>query len=344
MNALLETPEILDTPETETPAVLADLKTEWLGHFDKATSSAEGLLQIAVPPREPIVGGWFKQGDLGFIYGARGLGKTWLAMLLARKCAEGGSVADWNIHKPRRVLYVDGEMPLDGIRERDVALSSAAADGMFYLQHEALFQLTGKVLNLTNPTAQAAILEKCQRDGIEILFLDNLSCLFSGIKENDADAWERVLPWLLDLRRSRIAVVFIAHAGRNGFMRGTSRREDAAFWMIYLAEAQEAGEVQTGAKFVARFVKNRNATEADCPPLEWHFHLPKGETRARVSWKKLSTLEVFRQWVESGLTKASDIAEEMQISTGQISKLAKKGITAGWLKKEGREYALTGQA
>ena len=65
---------------------------------------------------------------------------------------------------------------------------------MFYLQHEALFHLTGKVLNLTNPTAQAVILEKCQRNGIEILFLDNLSCLFSGIKENDADAWERVLP------------------------------------------------------------------------------------------------------------------------------------------------------
>jgi hypothetical protein len=34
----------------------------------------------------------------------------------------------------------------------------------------------------------------------------------------------------------------------------------------------------------------------------------------------------------------------MQISTGQISKLAKKGIKAGWLKKDGREYALTGQA
>lgn len=86
---------------------------------------------------------------------------------------------------------------------------------MFYLQHEALFHLTGKVLNLTNPSVQAALLEKCQRDKMEVLILDNLSCLFTGIKENDADAWEQVLPWLLDLRRSRIAVIFIAHAGRN---------------------------------------------------------------------------------------------------------------------------------
>ena len=152
MNQLLETPEILDTPDVETPGA-ADLKAELRAHFDAATCSAEKLAHVAVPPREPIVGGWFKQGDLGFIYGARGLGKTWLAMLLARKCVEGGSVADWNVHKPRGVLYVDGEMPLDGIRERDAALSTVAANGMFYLQHEALFHLTGQVLNLTNPTA-----------------------------------------------------------------------------------------------------------------------------------------------------------------------------------------------
>ena len=342
MNALLETPGIGDVPKTELPAT--DLKAEWIGHFAKAICPADGLAKIDVPAREAILGAWFKQGDLGFIYGARGLGKTWLAMLLARRCAEGGNVADWTVHKPRRVLYVDGEMPLDGIRERDAALSTVPADGIFYLQHEALFHLTGKVLNLTNPAVQGALLEKCKQDQIEILFLDNLSCLFSGIKENDADAWEMVLPWLLELRRNKIAVIFIAHAGRNGFMRGTSRREDAAFWIINLTEAQNAGEVQNGARFVARFVKNRNATEADCPPLEWHFVKSENEVRAEVSWKKLSTPQLFRQCIEDGLTSATDIADEMGISKGQVSKLATKAIKEGWLKKDGRDYALTGQA
>ncbi|MGH7990789.1 MAG: AAA family ATPase [Limisphaerales bacterium] len=332
----------MDTPETEPP--VTDIKAEWIEHFAKAICTAAGLANITVPSREPIVGTWFKQGDLGFIYGARGLGKTWLAMLLARRCAENGSVADWKVHKPRRVLYVDGEMPFDGIRERDVALTTAPADGIFYLQHEALFHLTGQVLNLTSPAVQTALLEKCKQDEIEILFLDNLSCLFTGIKENDADAWELVLPWLLEMRRNRIAVVFIAHAGRNGFMRGTSRREDAAFWIIQLTEAQDAGEVQTGARFVARFVKNRNSTEAECPPLEWHFNLPKGETRAQVYCKKMSTNQLFRQCIEDGLTSATDIADEMGISKGRVSKLATKAIKEGWLKKDGRDYALTGQA
>ena len=103
-------------------------------------------LQLTVPPREPILGGWFKEGDLGFIFGARGLGKTWLSCGSCRvKCAEGGSVADWRVHSPRRVLYVDGEMSFDSIRERDTALTCALAEGMFYLQHEALFHLPAKV-------------------------------------------------------------------------------------------------------------------------------------------------------------------------------------------------------
>jgi hypothetical protein len=342
MNTLLETAEIRDVPEDG--ATAPDFKAQWLDFFTKATCPANGLKDIPVPSRETIMGDWFKQGDLGFIFGPRGLGKTWLAMLLARRCAEGGTVANWTTPKPRRVLYVDGEMALDSIRQRDAALTNGPTDGMFYLQHEALFHLTGQVLNLTKPIVQAALLDQCQRDKIEVLILDNLSCLFTGIKENDADAWEQVLPWLLDLRRNRIAVVFIAHAGRNGFMRGTSRREDAAFWIIQLGEAKDEGEIQNGAKFVARFVKNRNATEADCSPLEWHFQLAKGETRARVGWKKMSTAQIFRQWIEDGVTSAKDIAEEMGISKGQVSKLAKKAITDGWLKKHGRDYALNGQA
>lgn len=321
-----------------------DPQAGMLADFDSATCQANKLAGIKIPTRESIVGDWMKGGDLGFIFGARGLGKTWLAMLLARRIAEGVRIGDWTVHKPRKVLYVDGEMPFDGIRERDSVLTTVPEANISYLQHEVLFHATGRVLNLTTPIAQAVLLEKCKGEKIEVLILDNLSCLFSGIAENDADAWEQVLPWLLDLRRNRIAVVFIAHAGRNGAMRGTSRREDAAFWIIQLAAAQDAGEVQTGAKFVARFVKNRNATETECPPLEWHFVRRENEAHAHVSWKKLSTSQIFRQCLEDGLTTATDIAEEMTLSKGQVSKMATAAIRAGWLAKEGREYKLTGQA
>ncbi len=323
--------------KTETSA---GIKDEWLYSFKKATSSPTALAEIDMPKCEPIIGNWLRQGDLGFICGPRGLGKTWLAMLLARRCAEGGTLGDWTVPKPRRVLYVDGEMSMDAIRERDNALSETPAEGIFYLQHEALFHLTGKVLNLTEPEAQQALLEQCIREKIEMLLLDNLSCLFPGLRENDADAWDQVLPWLLDLRRHRITVIFIAHCGRNGLMRGTSRREDAAFWIISLSELREVAEDQHGAKFAARFVKNRNATGVDCPPLEWRFLRSPTEQKATVTWNKISGPEFFRKCVEEGMTSATEIADEMGITRGQVSRYAAKGIKEGWLKKKNRLYTL----
>lgn len=321
----------------------AESKALWLQHFSKAISTPAELAGITVPPCLPIIGKWFRQGDLGFICGPRGLGKTWLAMVMARKCAEGsgfGGLTEWQVHGARRVLYVDGEMSMDGIRERDNALAAVPTKGITYLQHEALFHLTGKVLNLTDPNAQAALLEMCREGKQDLLILDNLSCLFPGLRENDADAWDRVLPWLLDLRRNRVAVIFIAHSGRNGQMRGTSRREDAAFWIIDLAEVNDTSEGRNGAKFVTRFVKNRHATGADCPALEWTFATQPNDPKAHVSWKRVVAPERFRQCIEEGLVTASQIAEEMSMSRGQVSKYAAKAIKDGWLTKKGREYAL----
>lgn len=346
MNTLQTKAALDEILKTEAQAkAAADAKALWLQHFNKAASSPAGLSAITVLPCQPIIGNWFKQGDLGFIHGPRGLGKTWLAMVLARKCAEGssfGGLAEWQIHGARRVMYVDGEMSMDGIRERDHALAAGPSQNIIYLQHEALFHLTDRVLNLTEPDAQAALLEKCRQDKIDILLLDNLSCLFSGMRENDADAWDRVLPWLLDLRRNRIAVIFVAHSGRNGLMRGTSRREDAAFWIVRLDEVKDLNEADDGAKFVARFVKNRNATDEECPSLEWHFKKPGGDGRIGVSWKRVSLAQQFRQCIEDGLTSTTDIAVELEVSKAATSRLASKAIKDGWLKKDGREYSLVG--
>ena len=61
-------------------------------------------------------------------------------------------MANWEVHKPRRALYVDGEMWSDSIRERDSRLSTAPADGIFYFAaYDVLFTFTGQVLNLTSP-------------------------------------------------------------------------------------------------------------------------------------------------------------------------------------------------
>lgn len=91
--------------------------------------------------------------------------------------------------------------------------------------------------------------------GVQVVVIDNLSCLFRGVAENEANAWEAVLPWVLDLRRAGISVV-VAHAGRNGQMRGTNRREDSAHWVQSLEPAHDDSGDFNGTRFVSRFTKN----------------------------------------------------------------------------------------
>ncbi len=51
-------------------------------------------------------------------------------------------------------------------------------------------------------------------------------------------------------------------------------------------------------------------------------------------------LDILRQWVADGLTGAEDIAREMGVTKGTVSKMARRAMEAGWLCKNSREYAL----
>ena len=184
---------------------------------------------------------------------------------------------------------------------------------------------------------QNAILETCLDFGIKVLFLDNISTLVSGSDENKGLDWEMLQPWLLDLRRRKIAVVFIHHAGRNPReMRGHSKREDSAFWVIRLERTEEI-EARVGAKFISRFTKCRNTADEPCA-YEWGY-IPSGD-RTDVSIRQMAPIDVFKRVVQDGLCRPTDIAAEMGISKGYASKLAKKGEEAGWLIIDGGTYRL----
>ncbi|GAT34060.1 putative DNA primase/helicase [Terrimicrobium sacchariphilum] len=307
------------------------------GSMARTLRTVPALGSLDIPERQPVLGDWFMEGDLGFIYAPRGLGKTWFALGMATAITNGTAFGPWQAAARRSILYVDGEMPCQALRARVSGMG--AGEGFVVLNHEAYFHLEGGVLNFASPTAQHELTELLLAQGITIVFLDNLSCLFSGMKENDADDWESVLGWLLTLRRHRIAVVVVHHSGRNKeTMRGTSRREDAAFWVIRLDETLRGEVSRKGTTFRSMFTKDRNS-RTEQPNIEWTFHSSE-DGSITIQTKPASSLDTFRQWVADGLTSAEDIAHEMGLTKGAISRLAKIGIEAGWLVKRGREYAL----
>jgi putative DNA primase/helicase len=300
------------------------------------------LRQLALKPRKKLLGEWLCEGDLGFIFAFRGVGKTWFALAIARALSHGGQLGDWKAPECVKVLYVDGEMPPDLMRDRCGGLQSNDSGELIFLNHEILFERTGKVLNITEREVQQAITEYCVKTGSNVLILDNLSTLASGMRENEADSWELVNNWLLELRRRKIAVVIVHHAGRSGEMRGTSKREDNVFWIIALDDTKKNADDKRGARFISRFTKPSRNTQEEVPAYEWHFVTDEATGIVNIGHKQAQTMEVFLQLIKDGVTECAQIAHEMKVSPSTVSRLAKKAIDAGHIKKESREYVLVG--
>lgn len=139
--------------------------------------------------------------------------------------------------------------------------------------------------------------------------------LFSGTAENDIDARETVLPWLLHFRKLHIALVIVHHAGRNGQMRGASRCEDSAAWVLRRDDALDVATVKHGAKFVTTFTKPSRPTPSEM-------------------------LSFAREFSPDPTTGRCKTAEAISAKKGTVSKLAKRAEAAGRIAITHLKYRL----
>jgi putative DNA primase/helicase len=318
----------------------SEREKSWSYALNESVVTSSELHSLTLTPRKKLLGDWLCEGDLGFIFAFRGVGKTWFALGMAQALSGGGKLGDWQAHESVKVLYVDGEMPPDLIRDRCAGLEDSNTGKLEFLNHEILFERSGKVLNITKPEVQQAITQRCVNTGAKVLILDNLSTLASGMRENEADSRELVNNWLLDLRRRKIAVIIIHHAGRSGEMRGTSKREDNVFWIIALDDAKENSDDKRGARFISRFTKPSRNTQEEIPAYEWHFVTDSATCEVSISHQLAQTMDVFLGLIEDGLSECSEIAEEMKTSKASVSRIAKQAMKSKKIIKVGREYFL----
>jgi hypothetical protein len=109
----------------------------------------------------------------------------------------------------------------------------------------------------------------------------------------------KVLNWLLDLRRRRIAVLIVHHASRTGTMRGTSKREDSAFWVIRVDEVKGRPPNEEGARFQTTFTKQRNSASPEWT-REWTFQT-QSDGQISIGCTELSFDSKALQLIQYGL-------------------------------------------
>jgi putative DNA primase/helicase len=290
--------------------------------------TAQDLLTMELPPRETVLAPWLPSKGLAMIYGPRGIGKTHVSLGAAYAIATGGTFLQWQAGRPRRVLIVDGEMPAHVLQQRIAAIAANSGKeppAPEYLRILAI-DLQERGLDLTDESNRETL--AIALADAEAIFLDNISTLARGGRENEAESWLPVQEWALEQRRASRSVVFIHHAGKGGQQRGTSRREDVLDTVIALRKPADYLPDQ-GARFEVHYEKSRGFFGDDAKPFEaalgasgWTMRDIQDVDMARVVALSSDGMSV------------RDIAEETGFSKSQVNRLQararKNGLMGAW--------------
>jgi hypothetical protein len=109
-------------------------------------------------------------------------------------------------------------------------------------------------------------------------------------------------------------------------MRGTTKREDAAFWIIRVEEVKNRPEEETGARFQTIFEKQRNSQIREWT-MEWTFQT-QADGQISIGCTEIAFSRKVLQLIQDGLRSATDIAEELKC--GPFAHLAKGRRSRSW--------------
>lgn len=168
------------------------------------------------PPVE-LVAGLVTKGTVIMIYGYGGVGKSMFAIELAWSMEKGEKFLGQYQAKTARVGYIDEESPerLLGSRLRDIALGH----GSTLKPGEALpsFSVGGRAA-LDSPEGIQRISAWIMENDFEVLIIDTLRRVMTGLRENESDDMAKIHSALSVLLEAHpdLTVVLLHHARKGG--------------------------------------------------------------------------------------------------------------------------------
>lgn len=293
------------------------------------------FLSRDIPAREMLLGPWLPMSGIAMVYAPRGIGKTWFAIYTALAVASGGEFLGWKAPTPKRVLYIDGEMPALSLQER---LAVGVAAGYEAKHPGSLNIVTPDMQPDFRPmpdlsTLEGQLLIDPHAENADLIVVDNIATLCRSGKENEGESWLSAQGWALRMRAMGKSVLFVHHAGKSGQQRGTSRREDVMDTVIALRYSK-SDDVPQGARFELHFEKNRGFYGDESKPREVDLVSDeKGNTT--WGWKLLNdtTFDRVVGLLNEGLSQ-KDVSLELEINKSTVSRYARKAREAGLLNSE----------
>jgi hypothetical protein len=290
-----------------------------------AALSGDELTAKSIPPRNTVLSEngstLFYESSVNQILAWRGVGKTLFGLGLADAIASGGKILDFQADRPRRVLYLDGELPLAQLQERvkDVV-------GEEYRHNVRLFNpemmANPRGINLLDQRDFVALRRLIEASKTEVLIIDSQSTLMTG-DSNKTEFQEGRLEVLRALRWMGLCVIETHHVGKAGLQRGLSRNDDILDVQMHLKGVAE-WDPADGLLFEMTYDKVRHAAR-----LESGYQV----TRSDGQWIRQNSMDMIdaSKLFQEGKS-VREVAKKMEVSVGRAHKLKKLATKAGLIK------------
>ncbi len=291
------------------------------------------LAKMQFQARDLLLEPFLHTQDLGMLFAPRGIGKTHFAVALAFAVATGGSFLSWQAASPRKVVYLDGELPGNVLQTRlamHIPADREPAPGFLRIFTPDLPTMEGRALpDLSTREGQDEINAMLEPD-TALVIVDNLSAWARTGRENEAESWHPISTWMLALRRRGIAVLLVHHAGKGGEQRGTSKKEDLLDFVIKLSRPRDYNP-KDGAKFVLDFTKSRHLVGEAAESLEIALQGDEGGP-ATWTWATVenSTYDRVVALSNDSMTPG-EIAVELGVNKSTVSRAQKRARNEGRL-------------
>jgi len=207
------------------------------------------------------------------IVGASGVGKTMFGLAIAGAISTGNGLLGMpSVGGARPVLYVEGELPASDIQIRVngmfKAIERTCDSNMFYissLQQQLKVNDKGFTPIQTEQgliEIENAIVEIKKRTGkMPVVFIDNISCLASGLKENDADAWSPIINKFVKWKNMGSTVFYFHHLNKGNDSSGSTMQHRTIDMVIRMRKPDNKQKIKTfetqGVQAIVDFPKWR---------------------------------------------------------------------------------------
>jgi hypothetical protein len=246
---------------------------------DRANLILSAWLDRDIPERDYLLGRVLCTTSRWFVIGETGIGKTLFGCAMGGTAAKGSAFLNWEARRPSRVMYLDGELPVETFKERmELIAARHGRDIPFFGYNREDLGFDG-MPPLNTPPGQAWLRREIEAIKPDLIIFDSIMCLLIGSMLDEA-TWAPMKPLVCELSGRHIAQVWFNHANDLGKSFGDKTRE----WeMDTVAKLSRADGDETAIRL--EFAKARLRTPKTAgqftpliiqPSDDWKFEIAKG--------------------------------------------------------------------